>query len=136
MKQHADIRTALMDLINKGAIVPCEPIAGQFLSPYFLVPKSDGGQRFVLNLKQFNTHITAPHFKLEDLRTAQKLVSKDYYMCKLDLQDAFFLINVNAHSRKYLRFKFDNIMYEFTCLPFGLSISPFIFTKIIKPVVE
>lgn len=27
-------------------------------------------------------------------------------------------------------------MYEFTCLPFGLSTSPFVFTKILKPVVN
>nr|CAH7712578.1 unnamed protein product [Callosobruchus chinensis] len=38
--------------------------------------------------------------------------------------------------RKYLRFKFENSLYQFNCLPFGLNIAPFIFTKILKPLAK
>ena len=36
--------------------------------------------------------------------------------------------------RKYLRFLWNNIRYEFTCLPFGYSLAPRVFTKIFKPI--
>lgn len=134
--EHLAIQNSIDELLIKGAIVPCCDTKGQFFSPYFLVAKSDGGNRFVLNLKKLNEFVIAPHFKLEDLRTAQRLISKDNYMCKLDLKDAFFLIKVDQESRKYLRFRFNQQNYEFSCLPFGLSVSPYLFTKLMKPIME
>ena len=59
---------AIKQLLKKGAISQCTHISGEFISSYFLVPKTDGGHRFVLNLKKLNYFIKAPHFKLEDYR--------------------------------------------------------------------
>ena len=55
-------------------------------------------------------------------------------MAKLDLKDAYYLVPVHESHRKFLRYQFNNSLYEFTCLPFGLNIAPFVFTKILKPV--
>ncbi|KAI8432187.1 hypothetical protein MSG28_004646 [Choristoneura fumiferana] len=38
--------------------------------------------------------------------------------------------------RKYLRFMFNDSLYEFNCLPFGLATAPYAFTKLLKPVME
>jgi len=46
------------------------------------------------------------------------------------------LIPIHEAHRKYLRFVWGGKLYEFTCLPFGLSSGPRIFTKIMKPVVS
>ncbi|KAL0861715.1 hypothetical protein ABMA27_009196 [Loxostege sticticalis] len=73
---------------------------------------------------------------MEDYRTATKLMSPNCYMASVDLQDAYFLINMHESSKKYLRFKFEQHTYEFQCLPFGLSSAPYIFTKLLKPVVS
>jgi hypothetical protein len=54
-------------------------------------------------------------------------------MATIDLKDAYFLVPVHTSHRKYLRFRFDNL-YEFTCLPFGLCSAPYIFTKLLKPI--
>lgn len=109
---------------------------GQFISNYFLVPKPDGSKRFILNLKPLNKWISNPHFKMEDIRTATKLLGPDIYMCHIDLKDAYFLLNVRKSSRKYLRFIFQEELYQFKCLPFGLCTSPYVFTKIMKPVIQ
>lgn len=55
-------------------------------------------------------------------------------MATIDLKDAYFLVSVHKSFRKYLRFRFQGILYEFNCLPFGLNIAPRVFTKIMKPV--
>lgn len=52
----------------------------------------------------------------------------------IDLQDAYFLVPIHKKSRKFLRFRFLGKLYQFICLPNGLSSSPYIFTKILKPV--
>ena len=129
-------REAINLIREKGAIEICTPLRDQFLSPYFLIPKPDGSYRFILNLKSLNEFIDPAHFKMEDLRTARNLVFPDYFMASLDLSDAFHLVPVHKSSRKFLRFKFLDTLYQFTCLPFGLCTSPLIFTKIMKPIMR
>lgn len=108
------LKMAINDLIAKGAIVKCKPVKGQFLSSYFLVDKPDGGKRFILNLKKLNKFIKTQHFKLEDLRVAQKLVQINSYLAKIDLKDAYFLVRIDDVSRKFLRFAFKGTIFEFT----------------------
>ena len=118
--------TLVNDLQNINAISTCDHVQNEFLSPYFLVKKSNGSYRFILNLKKLNKFIEAPHFKLEDFRTAKNLITRDCFMASIDLKDAYFLISVKKECRKYLRFEFNNKLYEFNCLPFGLNVAPFI----------
>lgn len=92
--------------------------------------------RLIINLKNLNKHIDTHHFKLEDLRTAVKLVNNSSYMATLDLKDAYFLVNIHPESRKFLRFLWSGNLYEFNVLPFGLNTAPYIFTKLIKPIAK
>ena len=100
------------------------------------MPKPNGNNRFILNLKDLNAYVETSHFKFEDRRTATKLVTPNAFMCSLDLKDAYFLVPVDVENRKLLRFTFHNQIFEFTCLTFGLCTSPFVFTKIMKPVIN
>lgn len=122
-------------MLQLGAIEECSPKDNQFLSSIFLHPKTDGTWRFILNLKKLNNYVATCDFKLEDLRTATKLMTPGCYMATIDLKNAYYLLSIRKSDRKYLRFMFQNILYEFTCLPFGLSTAPYVFTKIMKPVV-
>lgn len=130
-----DVREAINKLLELGAIRPCIAEKPQFVSSYFLVPKADGSERFVLNLKKLNEFIQTTHFKLEDSRAVTNLISKNDFLAKLDLENAYFLILIDENSSKYLRFIFQGQYFEFLCLPFGLNVAPYIFTKILKPIV-
>ena len=55
-------------------------------------------------------------------------------IAKLDLKDAYFTVPINQEHQKFLRFVVDQVRYQFTCLPFGLSCAPWAFTKVVKPV--
>lgn len=134
-KDEAFMHEAILELLKLGAIERCTPCNEQFLSSYFLVHKSNSKQRFVLNLKKLNKFLVIQHFKMEDIRTAAKLISKNCFMGKLDLQNAYYLIPIDKESRKFLRFKWQDMLFEFVCLPFGLNIAPWLFTKIMKPVI-
>lgn len=70
------------------------------------------------------------------MRSVLQLLTPGMYLTTIDLQDAYFLIPISEDSRKYVRFIYKKDLYQFTCLPFGLSVSPYIFTKIMKPVVK
>lgn len=130
-----NLKAEISKLQASGAVIKCVAVPDQFLSKIFLANKSDGSFRFILNLKNLNSFISTQHFKMEDIRTVTKLITKNCYMATIDLKDAYFLIKVNKTSKKYLRFMFEGEIFEFQCLPFGLSLAPFIFTKLMKPVV-
>lgn len=131
-----DYEKSIAKLLKIGAIYKCSHENFEFLSRIFLVPKPNGEKRLILNLKRLNKYIKKDHFKMEDYRTASKLITKNCYMASLDLKDAYFLININKYHRKFLRFMYNGRLYEFTCLPFGLCTAPYVFTKLLKPVIE
>lgn len=68
--ERRDMKQAIEKLIDLGAISSCSPRNDQFISKIFLTPKSNGGKRFILNLKPLNKCILPSHFKMEDYRTA------------------------------------------------------------------
>lgn len=131
---------AIQKLIDLGAIEKREPTIDQFISKIFLAPKSNGGKRFILNLKPLNKFISKSHFKMEDFRTANKLIPQNGYLATIDLKEAYLLIPMALSDRKYLRFQYEDssgnlITYEFTSMPYGLSVAPLVFTKVMREVV-
>lgn len=71
---------------------------------------------------------------MEDKNTAIRLLFPNAFMATIDLQDAYFSVKIWRPHRKYLRFRFNGILYEYTCMPFGLCSAPLIFIKLLKPV--
>ena len=53
----------------------------------------------------------------------------------IDLTDAYLHIPIHPQSRKSLRFMFESQVFQFTTLPFGMSLSPWIFTKLMDVIV-
>lgn len=135
-KEIYNLRTEITKLKKMGVISECAYQVDQFLSPIFIVPKQNGENRFILNLKQLNKYVNVQHFKLEDLRTVCKLLSKDCYMATIDLKEAYFSVKIADNSKKFLRFEFENELYQFNALPFGLCTAPYVFTKILKPIIS
>lgn len=76
--------------------------------------------------------MTPPNIKVEHIRTAIKLTSLNCFMTDLDLKDAYYLVPVHKMSRTYIRFIFNEEIFEFTCLPFGLYLNPYLFPKLMK----
>ena len=131
------MKGAIQSLISKGAISVVNPGPQQFISTLFLVEKGQGTGEFrpVINLKALNRFLPKEKFKMEGLHTARSLLRKGDHMMKLDLKDAYYAVPIHPESRKYLRFQFKGTTYEFRCLPFGLSLAPRVFTRILRPIV-
>ena len=122
------------ELKGKSAIQHVKPQQDQFISQIFLVPKKDGSQRPVVNLKPLNRLIARYRFKMEGARILRDLVRRNDWMICIDLKDAYLSVPIAEEHRKYLRFIWEGKVYEFQCLPFGLSSAPRVFTKLMKPV--
>ena len=113
-----------------NVITQVPPDSPGFYSNVFLVRKSTGGWRPVIDLKNLNAHIHAPHFHMLTTGSVLSSVEKGDYAFKIDLQDAYFHVPIHPSSRKYLRFAFENRVYQFQVLPFGLNTAPQVFTRL------
>ena len=60
---------------------------------------------------------------------------KGDWLTKLDLEDAYLSVPMNQAHTRLLRFQWQNQTYQFNTLPFGLSSAPYVFIKLLKPVV-
>ena len=121
------------DFINhEGIIETTSHDSDEVVSNIFIRPTKDGNHRLILNLKGLNQFVTYHHFKMDTLYSMLKLVERNCYMASLDLKDAHYSVAVQPSHRKYLGFMWNNVLYQFTCLPNGLSSCPRKFTKLLK----
>ena len=55
-------------------------------------------------------------------------------MASIDIKDAYFSVPIAIEHQKFLRFVWRDNLYQYVCLPNGLSSAPRMFTKLLKPV--
>ena len=112
-----------------------EPASGKvFLSRLFTVPKKSGGTRLVMDLSALNKFLKPLHFKMVTVAQVRSALRKGDWLASLDLQDAYWHVPINRRFRRFLAFQVGAETYQFTRLPFGLSLAPRVFTRLAKVV--
>ena len=106
----------------------------QIVSNIFLRPKKDGSYRMILDLTRLNKSVKYSHFKMHSLHTATNMMRKGCWMGSVDLRHAYYSVLMHEDFRKYLRFRWDGILYQYRAMPNGLACAPRYFTKILNPV--
>ena len=71
---------------------------------------------------------------METLRTVMQSITILAWANTIDLEDAYLHVPIHPDHYKYLRFMYRERVFEFCSLPFGLSTSPRVFTRIVKTV--
>jgi len=124
-------------LLRKGAIVPLRSSERtRFSSTFFLAPKKGGTWRPILNLKPLNEFIRPPHFRMETLAVILPQLRPGDWAASIDLTDAYLHIPIHRNDSQFLCFRYQGITYRFTCLPFGLSTAPRVFTRVTRIMVS
>uniref|UniRef100_A0A0N5BL82 Reverse transcriptase domain-containing protein n=1 Tax=Strongyloides papillosus TaxID=174720 RepID=A0A0N5BL82_STREA len=101
-----------------------------FVAPIFLVDKKTGDKRVVFNAKKINEHIIVPHFKYNDMREVKRAIIKNWYGITIDLSNAYMSISLKEEMKIYTQFRANNILYEYNRLPFGISYSPYCYSRL------
>ena len=132
-----DLQQAVNALLSKGAIERVLNEASlRFYSWLFLVPKKTGDLHPVIDLSALNRHLVVPHFKMETQASARAAIRNQEWTISIDIRDAYLHVPMHIAFRKYLQFRVHRKTYQFTCLPFGLAMSPREFTKTRSSMVE
>lgn len=71
---------------------------------------------------------------MESPRSVLQSLREGDWLTSIDLKDAYFHIPIHPSSRRYLRFVWNDQVFQFRALCFGLSSAPFLFTRVLQPV--
>ena len=94
------MREQISLMFQKNAISEIPPDSPGFYSNIFLVHKASEGWRPVTDLKQLNANIDVPHFHMHTISSVLNIH-----------------ILIHPDSMKYLRFAFENKVYQFEYFP-------------------
>ena len=86
---------AIQELCHKRAVVPVEPTTPGFYSHVFVVPKTSGGWRPVIDLKALNRFVYAPHFRMHTVASVLSTVSVGDWAFTVDLTDAYLHVPIH-----------------------------------------
>ena len=111
------------------------------INPLSVSENSAGKKRLILDLRYINEHLYKDKIKFDDWKCFENyLEHTDGYAFKFDLKSASYHVDVFEEHQTYLGFsrKINNILkfFVFTVLPCDLSAAPFIFTKVVRPLVK
>ncbi len=128
------LREEIAVLLAKDAIEPVPPAEMRqgFYSPYFIVPKKGGGLRPIRDLRVLNRALHKLPFKMLTHRRMIKCIQPQDWFAAIDLKDAYFHVSILPRHRPFLRFAFEGRAWQYRVLPFGLSLSPRVFTKVVE----
>ena len=109
-------------------------------NPLGVVKNSADKPRLILDLCYVNQHLRSHKFKYEDIRTAADLFSKGDWFFKFDYKSSYHHIEILPQHCQFLGFSLffrgDLRFFQFTVLSFGLSVGPYLFTKIQRALVK
>ena len=132
------VSNSLRELIASKRVVeaPFKPTVVNPLS----VSSDKGKKRLILDLRYVNLHIWKDRVKFENWKVFSNYLTKDSYIFKFDLKSGCHHLDIYLPHQTYLGFSWvidgQKRYFCFTVLPFVLSSIPYIFTKLLRPLVK
>ena len=130
----AALEEVTLALIAKGAVELAPLPSPGFYSRLFVVWKTSGSWRPVIDLSLLNHSVDMSHFRRETIQSVLLSVRQGNWMASIDLREAYLQVPVHPESRHFLHFVAHGCTYQFTALCLGLSTAPQVFTGVMAPV--
>jgi hypothetical protein len=86
-------------------------------------------------MRYVNEHLTKRVFKFAGLTDLSDMSENVDYSLSYDLTSGYYHVPLHPQSRHFVSFQWKGVYYQYNCLPFGLSTTPWVFSKIISELV-
>jgi len=111
--------------------------------PKFINPLSvairNGKKRLILDLRHINYFVYKQKVKFDDWSIFQNFINKNGFLFTFDIKSGYHHVEIFHPHQKYLSFSWNldgqASYFSFTVLPFGLTSGPYIFTKLLRPLI-
>ena len=134
------VEKSILEMLKTGAIKESAS-PPKVVNPLSVSTDSRGKKRFILDLRYINNYLYKDKIKFDDWKCFENyLEANKGYLFKFDLKSGYYHVDIFSPHQTYLGFSWviggTTRYFFFTVLPFGLSTAPFIFTKILRPLVK
>jgi hypothetical protein len=129
------VTSEIEKLVDTGILLKSD-IIPTIVNPLTVAENAAGKKRLVLDLRVVNPCIHVQKFRFEDLRVASNYFSRGCFFCSFDLKAGYHHIDISPPYQQYLGLKWQEQCYVFSSLPFGLSSSGLVFSKVLKELVK
>ena len=143
VQDSAFVESAISELLS------LEFIAEVFTPPAVLNPLSvsiqkSGKKRLILDLRHVNQYryLFESKFRCKDMSIVREVLDAGDFMFSFALKSGYHHVEIFRGHRQYLSFSWTfssshtRLLHFFSVLPFGISSAPYLFTKILKPLVK
>ena len=128
------LREVTQALIAKSAVELAPLPSLSFYSRLFVVWKTSGSWRPVIDLSTLNLFVDVSHFRMETIQSVLLSVRQGDWMASIDLKEAYLQVPVHPDSRRFLWFVAQGRVYQFSVPCFGLSTALQVFSQVMAPV--
>ena len=91
--------------------------------------------RLVVDYSHINKHLEERTFRMDQLGDLASVLRPQDCLFKADISDAYYHLRLRRCDQELLAFRIWQQVYIPQCLNCGLSVAPWYFTKILKPVI-
>ena len=118
-------------MLEKGAIESVKQVVSRVLKFAVCHPQEEwktslGNQPAVIESSPSEGEVSHG-----DARKSLLSIQKGDWVVSVDLTDAYLHVPIHPSSRKFLRFLYQEVVFQFWVLPFGLLVSPRNFTRVV-----
>ena len=134
------VESAISELLS------LESITEVFAPPAVINPLSvsiqkSGKKRLILDLRHVNQYLFKSKFRCKDVSIAREVLNPGVFMFSFDLKSGYHHVEIFHEHRQYLSFSWIfssgvTRYFQFSVLAYGLSSAPYLFTKLLKPLVK
>ncbi|XP_014473234.1 PREDICTED: uncharacterized protein LOC106743678, partial [Dinoponera quadriceps] len=131
--KHLDaVREEIEDMEANGII---RKEATDYVSPLVIVEKTDGRVRICLDGRAVNERMRNDHAQPLTIDEIIARIGDRKVYSKLDVNQAYWQVEIEPESQKYTGFLFDGQTYVFQRMPFGLKTAGASFTRALDRVI-
>ena len=120
--------------VEAGSFRRARPDECECVHPLQVEINANGKRRQCMDARYINAFIADLSFTQESLAKVAEFIQAQWVMITTDVEQAYYQVALHKTSQRYCAWRHGGEYYVPTILVFGLSIAPFIFTKIMRPV--
>jgi len=124
-----NLKAQIKDWVKDGVI---RASTSEFASPLVPVKKKDGQIRWAVDYRTLNEVLEGDSFPLPNIDSLLDNVAGKKYFSSLDTSQAFLSIKLSENSKQITAFICPEGAFEFCRLPFGLKVSPSLYSRFIQ----
>ncbi len=125
----------VQQLLQNNCIQSILKAQAHCILPIGVVPKKKNKLRLILDCRYVNEHMACCPFKQKGIEAVPTQIQQGDLLASIDLESGFHHVTINPFYRRFLCFQWKGSTYCWNVLPFGLKSAPYIFYKIVRPVV-